>query len=73
MLVLNYVFSRVYGDIPNMDRVRFWVRCDREHKMEVQVYDEAWLTSMFQVRCQENEPGLGLGLGIWKALEAGYF
>ena len=29
-----------------------------------QVYVEAWFTSMFKVRCQEHEPGRGLGLGF---------
>ena len=38
-----------------------------------QVYDEAWLTSMVKVRCQDHEPGLGLGLGFWKAVGAGYW
>ena len=32
--------------------------------MEIQVSDEALLTSMFKVRCQDIEPWLGLGLGI---------
>ena len=29
-----------------------------------QAYGEALLTSMVKVRCQDNEPGLGLGLGV---------
>ena len=37
-----------------------------------QFYGEAWLTSMVMVRCQVHEPGLGLGLGFWKAVGAGY-
>ena len=31
-----------------------------------QVHSEAWLTSMNKVRCQDQEPGLGLGLGFGK-------
>ena len=40
--------------------------------MEVQVYGEAWLKSMFMVRCQVNEPWLGLRSGFWKAIVEGY-
>ena len=56
-----------------MDRVSFWGLCDREHKMVDQVYGEACLTSMVKVKCQDHEPGLGLGLGFWKAVEALYW
>ena len=38
-----------------------------------QVYGVAWLTSMLKVSCNYHEPGLGLGLGHWKALGAGYW
>ena len=38
-----------------------------------QFYGETWLTSMVKVRCQDDEPGLGLGLGFWKAVGAGYW
>ena len=38
-----------------------------------QIYGAAWLTSMVKVRCQDHEPGLGLGLGFWKAVGAGYW
>ena len=41
--------------------------------MEVQVYDEAWLSSLFKVRCHDRETGLGLGLRFWKAVDAQYF
>ena len=37
-----------------------------------QVFGEAWMTSMVQVRFQDHEPVLGIGLGFWKALGAGY-
>ena len=37
-----------------------------------QVCGEAWMTSMVKVRCQDHEPGLGIGLGFWKAVGAGY-
>ena len=37
-----------------------------------QVYGEAWLMSMDKVKCQDHEPGLGLGLGFWNAVGAGY-
>ena len=40
--------------------------------MEIQVYDDARLTSMLKVRCQDNETGIGLGLGFRKAVDAGY-
>ena len=40
--------------------------------MGIHVYDEAWLTSMFKVRCQDNKKGLGLVLGFRKAFDAGY-
>ena len=39
--------------------------------MVYQVYGEAWLTSIDKVRCQDHEPGIGLGLGFWKAVGAG--
>ena len=55
-----------------MDRVSFRVCCDRECKMVDQVCGEAWMTSMVKVRCQDHEPGLGIGLGFWKAVGAGY-
>ena len=61
MLVLNYVFSLVYRDIPNMERVRFCFFCDGERKTEFQAYDEAWLSSLFKVRGHDRETGLGLG------------
>ena len=38
-----------------------------------QVYGEAWLTSMIKVSCQNHEPGLGLGLGFWERVGAGYW
>ena len=38
--------------------------------MEIKVYDEAWLTSIFKVRCQDNETWLGLGLVFSKAVDA---
>ena len=37
------------------------------------VCGETWLMSKFKVRCQVHEPGLGLGLGFWKALGAWYW
>ena len=40
--------------------------------MEIQVYDEACLTSMLKVRCENNETGLGLRLGFWKAVDEPY-
>ena len=40
--------------------------------MEIQVYYEAWLSSIFNVKYQDNETGLGLGLVFWKAVDAGY-
>ena len=40
--------------------------------MEVQVYGEAWLKSMFMVRCQDNKPWLGLRSGFWKAVVEAY-
>ena len=38
-----------------------------------QVYGKAWWTSMVKVRCQDHEPGLGLGLRFWKAVGAVYW
>ena len=57
----------------HLDRVNICVWFDRVCKMLDQVYGEAWLTSMVKVRCQDHEPGLGLGLGFWKAVGAGYW
>ena len=38
-----------------------------------QLYGEAWLTSIVKVRCQNHEPGIGLGLVFRKAVWAGYW
>ena len=38
-----------------------------------QFHGEEWLASMVKVRCQDHEQGLGLGLGIWKAVVAAYW
>ena len=46
---------------------------DVERKIVDQDYGEAWLTSLVKMRCQDQEPGLGLGLGFWKAVGAGYW
>jgi len=37
-----------------------------------QGYGEAWVTSMFQVSCQDHWPVLGLGLGFSLVVERGY-
>ena len=37
------------------------------------VYGEAWLTSKVKETCQDLEPGLGILLGVWKAVGAGYW
>ncbi|KAI5182489.1 Nuclear Rna Export Factor 1, partial [Manis pentadactyla] len=49
-------------DISITERVRFWVLCDGECKMLEQGYGEAWVTSMFQVKCEILTKGLGLAL-----------
>ena len=41
--------------------------------MVAQVYGEEWFPSLVKVRGQDHEPGLGLGLGFWKAVGAGYW
>ena len=40
--------------------------------MVINVYDDALLMSMFKVMCQDNAEGLGLGVGFWKPVDAGY-
>ncbi|KAI5271551.1 E3 Ubiquitin-Protein Ligase Rnf31 [Manis pentadactyla] len=51
-----------FRDISITERVRFWVLCDGECKMLEQGYGEAWVTSMFQVKCEILTKGLGLAL-----------
>ncbi|KAI5149935.1 Notchless Protein 1 [Manis pentadactyla] len=58
----------MFRDISITERVRFWVLCDGECKMLEQGYGEAWVTSMFQVKCEILTKGLGLALVTLKLM-----
>lgn len=48
------------------------VLIDGEAEIELQGYDDAWVTSMVILRGQIQDPGLGLGLGVLYGVPGGY-
>lgn len=65
------MFSNLYRENMVTVRLMIWLCCEGEDETEHQVYGEAWVTSMVTVRIQVQEPGLGLGFGVWLAVHGG--